>query len=91
MMFAGFNQREQDTAGLGPYIIAMKEPVLSANNEGFDRSLTSIVVDFKSPILQIKSKGIPMVQWVKYSGTQWALGKDFKRVFIQQRFDICGL
>ena len=62
MMFAGFNQREQDTAGLGPYIIAMKEPVLSANNEGFDRSLTSIVVDFKSPILQIKSKGIPMVQ-----------------------------
>ena len=35
MLFAGFDEREEDAAGVGTDIITMKEPVFASNHEGF--------------------------------------------------------
>lgn len=53
MMFAGFNEGEEDASGASAEVITMEEPVLASNDKWFNRAFGFIVINFKAAILEI--------------------------------------
>ena len=50
ILLAGFDKREEDAAGFSPEVIAMKEPVFSTDNEGFDGAFTEVIIELQTAI-----------------------------------------
>ncbi len=44
ILLTGFDEGKEDATSLSSKLIAMKEPVFSSNNEGFDDAFTEIVI-----------------------------------------------
>ena len=46
MLFAGFDEREEDAAGVSADVIAMEQPVFASNHEGLNGAFGAIIIYF---------------------------------------------
>ena len=51
-----------------------KQPVLSANDEGFDTALGSVIVNIQLTILCVGNEFIPLIKCVEDSFTEFGFG-----------------
>ena len=68
----GFQQGEDDDAGVGPRLGIAEQPVLPAHNNGPDCVLHLVVADFNLPMAEERTKILLLVEGVDYRFLQLA-------------------
>ena len=63
---SGFQQGEDEDAGVGSGLGITEQPVLSAHNNGPDRVLHLVVADFNFPMVEERAKILLLVEGVDY-------------------------
>ena len=72
VLLAGFNQAIDNGCRLSSPHASHKQVILSAKNYSFYAPLRAVVVNFKAPILNVHSEGLPIIQRIENRLTQQA-------------------
>ena len=65
MFIACLHQRKENTWCVSPFGGAIEQPIFSSDYKEFNGTLRAVIVYFKSAIINVLGKAIPMLDWVE--------------------------